>query len=119
MRLSEAIRLGALISWPTVGAFLRDKEACALGAALLAMGTTTTPLAVFDRWKDDRLKCALPGLRSRGIAFGIVSFISTTIIAGLVKRSDARGRHAGSRASTLAGAPALHEAPRAPANWMV
>lgn len=52
MRLSEAIRLGALISSQAVGAFVREKEACALGAAMVATGSTATfTLTVWDRWR--------------------------------------------------------------------
>ena len=52
MRLSEAIRLGALISSQVVGTFVRGKAACALGAAVVATGTTAPTLrATWDRWR--------------------------------------------------------------------
>src|SRR5713101_2110816 len=47
MRLSEAIRLGAMMTAQEFGAFVKDDAACALGAALLAV---REPDLGLDRW---------------------------------------------------------------------
>ena len=52
MKLSEAIRLGAMMKPQAFRALVTDDGACALGAALLAVGAASQPYsrAVLDRW---------------------------------------------------------------------
>ena len=53
MRLGEAIQLGAMIKPQVFGTFLVDEGACAVGAALLAIGGQPEELAwssLIERW---------------------------------------------------------------------
>jgi len=51
MRLSEAIRLGAMLRPQACRTLLTDDGACALGAALLAVGARPERIgAAFNQW---------------------------------------------------------------------
>lgn len=86
MKLSEAIRLGAMVTWPTTGCFIepyrRDgmQGACALGAAAIAVGMTVQDLAL------SRFEERFPILNtSTGLAEGSVF---STVYSAIVALND-------------------------------
>jgi hypothetical protein len=67
MRLSEAIRLGAMLAPQAAGALFSKDGACTLGAALLAVGVTSegsAKVTALALWQcGNRRVCHVPVVR--------------------------------------------------------
>jgi hypothetical protein len=79
MRLSEAIQLGALMKPQAFRALLTDDGACALGAALLAVGAVQEPArrSVRDRWPWAlTLSADCPSCGRSSSIFGVIAHLN-------------------------------------------
>jgi hypothetical protein len=81
MKLSEAILLGAMMSPQAFRALFRDEGACALGAALLAVGPISEPAirSVLKRWPwAMTVSTDCPGCGHSCPVFGVITHLNDT-----------------------------------------
>jgi anaerobic selenocysteine-containing dehydrogenase len=79
MKLSEAILLGAMMSPQAFRALFRDDGACALGAALLAVGPASEQSvhSVFKRWPwAVTVSADCPGCGHSCPVFGVITHLN-------------------------------------------
>jgi hypothetical protein len=79
MKLSEAILLGAMMGPQAFRALFRDDGACALGAALLAVGPASEQSirSVFDRWPwASTVSANCPGCGRSCPVFGVITHLN-------------------------------------------
>ncbi len=79
MRLSEAIRLGAMMKPQAFRVLVTDDGACALGAALLAVGAVAerNARAVFDRWPwASAVSASCPKCRRSSLVIGVITHLN-------------------------------------------